>query len=210
MNVSEKIVEHEKRIVELQANIIDEKKKKEKGWKFKIPGKVKKEVLKSNDKAAAIFVGQNRLGDWKVAEAKDGLWWIENGKYDDGKPRKDSYTYEEAAMFHLRIKKNKLVPFIILFSWRLTPGGGKAEEMKSKWIDEYGDEWRTRLIGGKDDEMIAELAGIKKFGQQTIIRGIEQAEIEKDMKKKGQFGWVIWAILGIGIVFLILKFLKVI
>lgn len=205
MNVPEKMEEHDKKIAELESYVNE--KKKQKGFKLKIPGKLWNKIKKSNDRAAALFIGPNRNAEWKLAVARDGLWWIETDE-KDGKhrPIKDSYTYEEAAVFNLR-QGRKMIPIIILFSWRLTPGGGKAEEIKSKWTDQNKLPWQERLIGGKDDEMLADVAGLKKYGQQTIIRGIEQAELDKDQPKKGNFGWLIWVLLGVVGLFLGAKFL---
>ena len=171
--------------------ILEEQKPKEKpikGWKIKIPSFVKRGVKKGNNKAAALFIGANRRAEWRVAVAKDGLWEIMDGE------KKRTFGFEEAAVFDLK-QGSKSIPIIILFTWRLTPGGGMAEE------------YRSRLIGGEADEKIATSLGIKTFGQQTIIRGIEQAELDKDAPKKGGFGWVLWILLGLGAVYLILKYL---
>lgn len=165
------------------------KQKKEKGWKIRVPWKLQKKVLKADDKALVLYIGPNKGASWKTAVARDGLWKIEEDKDDKG------YGYEEQAIFYLKIKK-KQVPLIVLFSYRLLPVGGKAEE------------YRAMIVGGKAEEDAAEKLGIKKFGQQTIIRAIEQAELDKDVKKKGGMGWLIWVGVGIALIYVLSKFLK--
>lgn len=205
MSIIDRVNALEAKVGEQQA-VIKDAEKKTKFWKMKIPGKIKRAVMKDNNRAAAFFIGPNRMAEWRVAFARDGLWYVEGEERDaKGEKIKDSYAYEEAAVFHLKQGKNKLIPVIILFSWRLTPAGGKAEEAATQ-LAEKGI-WNARLVGGQKDEIIAELAGLKKFGQQTIIRGIQQAEIEKNMPKKSNFGWLIWIGVGLAALYVIMKLL---
>ena len=67
MSIVERVDEQEKKIAELSA-LLEPKKGKEWTWKVKIPGKVRTAVMKSSDRAAALYVGPNRTADWRVAE----------------------------------------------------------------------------------------------------------------------------------------------
>src|SRR5689334_6489671 len=141
MNVIEKVTEQEQKLKELEAKLAENEKKKKKSWKIRIPWKIGKKTLKDDKKVAALFVGPNISAQWKTATAKDGVWLIDEDKDDKG------YLYEENAIFHLK-QKRKMIPFIVIFSWRLMTVGGKAEE------------YCTMLVGGKTTEEAAEATGI--------------------------------------------------
>lgn len=179
MNTIDTIKEQERRLKELEEALHIQKEKKEKKFKFRIPIKFQRATKKNTQTAAAICIGHNRRIQWKKAVERDGLWHIGEQKY----------AYEESSVFFI-----KNTPVIIIFEWRMIPVGGIAEEYKS------------RIIGGQEDQDNAALIGIKNFGEQTIIRAIEQAELDKDEKKKGGMGWIIWILLGVGAIYLLSRF----
>lgn len=157
------------------------KPKKEKEFKIKIPPFVKKAAKKDTNKVAAIIIGANRTMKVTVGEQIGGNWYID-------KNTDNPYMYEEAAVFYY-----KKTPCIIVLEWRLMPVGGMAEE------------YRTRVLGGEDDQVVAAELGIKRAGQQVIIRAIEKAELDNDKKKGAGMGWIFW-ILGAGVaIYLLMK-----
>jgi hypothetical protein len=184
--------EQNERLKEIESRLPKKEEKELKGWKFKIPMKVKRAALKEAGKAAAFYISANRTAEWKVAAYRDGNWVLQNGKDENGKVREEHYAYEEAAVFPLR-QGSKQIPVIIILQWRLLGVGGKAEE------------YRSRIIGGETDEDAATALGIKSFGQQTIKRMIEQAELKKDEKKGMNLGWLIWVAVGGAALFIIYK-----
>jgi hypothetical protein len=176
------LVEQDERLKKLESG--DTTGGKKWSFKMKIPGRIASKAKRNKMKAAALWIGPNRRIEWKLANEKDGLWWI------DVEKQKVSFAYEESSVFTF----NK-TPIIILYSWRLLPVGGKAEE------------FQTRIIGGEDDQVLAEHLGIKTFGQRTIIRGIEQAELEKEQKKGGSMTWIWIALIAVGAIYLLSRFL---
>lgn len=182
MSIVDQVQSQEERLKAIEERL---PKPKEKKWGFRLPnmpGGIRRKAEKKPDMAAALIIGNNRRAYWEIATHKDGLWIV--GKDKD----KQQYGYEESAVFFL-----KKTPVIVLFEWRILPAGGKADQLT------------TRVLGGESDVEAAEVLGIKSFGQQTIVRAIEQAEIEKDTKKGGS-GAILWILLGGGVgVYLLMK-----
>lgn len=201
MSLVEKADNHEERLKKIEGLVAPKDGKKKKEGKVRVPGNLMSWARKEPNRAVAICLGFNHQLLFKRAEARDGNWYIEGDKYNP-------HAYEEMAVFN-----HKRTPFIVAVSWRILLTGGRAEQLRAiiKHKKEIGDSAGdvqlegTHVFGDEKDAEIAEWAGIKTFGQQTIIRGIEHAEIDKE-KKAGGFGWLIWVIVGIGIVYLAMKF----
>jgi len=143
---------------------------KMKKWKVKVklPWKVKSKI--KGERVGAVWLGANHILDFKAATIQGGLLKVEgHGEFE----------YDPVAIY--RYKK---WPMVVLFEWRLTPAGGRAEE------------YHNRVLGGEDDVKVAESLKITSYGQQTIIRAIEQAEVKKDEKKKFNMN-IIWIIIGV-------------
>jgi len=187
MSIVDKVEENEKKIHAIEEQI---NKKKNIGWKFRIPKKLLRIVDNDSSKVIALWISPNRSAEFKTAFARSGLWYIDD-KTIKTTGQRDAYAYEEKAIFQLKIKK-KRYPIIILFSWRLLPGGGDAEE------------YEALILGGKTSEEALKQTGIHKHGQLTIVRQIEQAELDKDgIKKKMSMSWIIWVLVIGAIIYLI-------
>jgi hypothetical protein len=155
---------------------------------FKLSRKKKRIPLKyrsirkyKDGKILVLFCGYNHFAKF--------VWGIVDGgliKILHKKEVKTYNAYEEGAIYFL-----KKYPFAIVFEWRLTPVGGKAEELTS------------RVVGGDVDKAVAEEFGLSNFAQQTIIRAIKHEEIIKDEKPKKSFPPAL-IILLVGIVLFIL------
>lgn len=183
MSIVDQVQSQEERLKAIEERM---PKPKEKKWGFKIPkipSGIRRKAEKKPDMAAALIIGNNRRGTWEVATQKDGLWVVGKDK------EKRTYGYEECAVFFL-----KKTPIIVLFEWRLLPAGGKADQLT------------TRVLGGEADVEAAEVLGIKSFGEQTIVRAIEQAEVEKDQKKGGGGSWILWILLAGVAIYVLMKF----
>lgn len=147
---------------------------------FKWPGNVKRKAKKEKKlgKHLALVLRSNREAEFVWIKGEGGI--DQYGKYDFCK-------YDASAMYHYK-KYN----FVVIPEWRLEPVGGIVEELEQKAIQE------GKLWGGETDIAMADLMGIGTAGQQTIIRAIEKAEVDKNDKKKGNWGWLIWV--GVAIV----------
>jgi hypothetical protein len=148
---------------------------------FKIPWRVSWGAGKPG-KLLVVFLGLNRKARFLVGEIVDGLIRVD-GKF---------YGMEEVSVYSY----SKKFSVVVIFEWRLLAAGGKAEE------------YRSRVIGGEDDVKVAEATGIRSFGALTIIRAIENAELDKSEKKKGFGAWIFWIIGGIVVIFIISKLLS--
>lgn len=205
MSLVEKAENHEERLKKVEEQVTPKDAKKKREGKVSVPGNLLSWARKNPNRAVAEVVGFNKGILWKRAEVRDGNWYIDGDKYNP-------HPYEEVSVFYY-----KKSPIIIVFSWRLLTLGGRAEEFRTK-IDGDGKTLETlkkeisqvqggsRLVGDEKDALLAEALGIKTFGEQTIIRGIEHAEIDKDKKHTGSFGWIIWVIIGLAIVYFASKF----
>lgn len=202
LSLVEKADNHEERLKKIEAQVAPKDGKRKREGKVSVPGNLLSWARKSPNRAVALIIGFNKVMLPKRAEARDGNWYIDGDKYNP-------HPYEEMSVFYY-----KKTPMIIAFSWRLPLVGGRAEEFRirmereGKSVEEIRQALAgegSRLVGDEKDSLLAEALGIKTFGQQTIIRGIEHAEIDKE-KKAGGFGWLIWVIVGIGIVYIAMKF----
>lgn len=169
-SVVDKLDTQEQRIKNLETALRVENEGKNKKWRIKIPNKILRK-LKKTQNSSCLWLGHNSNAEFRLIEFKDGLLW----------QGKNSYAYERGAVYNLK-QGRKRVPLVVVYEERLLPVGGKAEE------------YRSRLVGDEFDHELAEALQIKNIGQQTIIRAIEQAEIDKDKKKTGGLS-IIWIIL---------------
>ena len=153
-------------------------------FKIKIPSGVMRKARKKNV-FAVLFLG----GDKELT--------FTNGYYNDGLLKVDgrSYSFEAASVF--TAKKGK-VPVVVLYDWRITPIGGFTESCK-----EFEG---SSFLEIKEDHKFAEEKGLTNYGQQTIIRDLQQAQ--QDDKKKGMGGvsGIMWLIGGVVVVYLLSQF----
>jgi hypothetical protein len=125
-------------------------------------------------KVLCIFLHANKNMTLKVVNIVDGLVEI-----DIGLKKYQFKAFEPGAVY--RYKK---WPVIVAFEWRLLLAGGIAEE------------YMAEVIGGDDSVAAAKELDITSFGQETTIRAIEKAELEKDQPKKKGMGMWIWILVG--------------
>ncbi len=178
MSLVEQMEKMNERLENMEEVSIAKKKKKEKKLSIKIPNFLARRADKDPEVSLALVLGYNGRANFQECRYKDGLLYIADRQY----------AYEESAMYSIRHKK-KTLPFVIVYEYRLTPVGGAAEKLKD------------RVLNGEEIEVIAKEMGIHSYGSQTIIRGIQHAEMDKDgMKKpKKTISMAIW-ILAIGVV----------
>lgn len=178
----------DQRLDMLEEKEYTKKKKKDKKMSLKIPSALIRQVNKDPNASLALILGHNRRAQFHKGTYEDGVLYVQ------GRP----YSYEENAVYHLPYKK-KMIPFVVLHEWRITPVGGDTEKYK------------VYLLNSKEDHDAEEriASALKNHGQMTIIRGIEQAEVNKDGKKKSPGIGIGFWIVGIGIlVYLITQFFK--
>lgn len=188
--VLEQLDSQEKKITELEQQL---KKKNEKPFNIRIPFRTVKDVKKAkeNNKVAALWVGPNKRAQWRSATYRDGLWYLDDKKIKTTGEKK-TFEYEEQAIFQIEQKK-KEIPFVIFLDWRLVGVGGVAEE------------YEAHVINGKSTEEAARITGIHSHGRNTIVRHIEQSELDKEQTKKGGMGWLIWIVLAIGVIWVLMR-----
>lgn len=182
--VLQKVDAQEERLKKLEAHTkIDGKKKKEKKWTIKVPGRIKAGAQRKGS-FATLWLGANKGAEFKKVVFEKGLLYV--GAL--------SYAYDEGAIYRLK-QGMKTLPLIVIYEDRLIPVGGTVEKYVS------------HVIHGKKDENAQKdlKKTIHNLGQMTIIRGIENAEIEKDGKKKKGGGIIIWIILGVAAIYLAAK-----
>jgi len=161
---------------------IEGKKRKEKKLRIKVPAVFRSAAKKDPRVSVCLWLSHNKLAEFKKIVFKDGLLYV----------GENSYFYDERAIYSLK-QGFKRLPLVVVKEDRLIPVGGVVEEYKSRV-----------LLGGEDEDHTLE-KDLHNHGQQTIIRGIEQAELDKD-KKKGKGGSVIlWIILGVAALYLVAK-----
>lgn len=184
------LVEEQKRKEELRNSKTTDKEKKKKvfRWPRNVKGKAKKEQAKG--KHLVLVLRNNRQAEFQWVKGEGGL--DQYGKYDFCK-------FDASAMY--QYKKHN---FLVVPEWRLEPVGGDVEELELKCIQE------GKLWGGENDITQADKLKIGTSGQQTIIRAIEKAEVDRGEKKKGNWGWLIWVGVAIVAGYLILKLTGVI
>jgi len=149
--------------------------------KFNLPFKFRKKKPFKQGKVLVVWLGYNHNVVFKWGVVRGGLIIVDGEQYR---------AYESGAVYFY---KNKF-PVVLLFEWRLTPAGGTTEQRLVK------------PIGGDEDKRFADDNGLFSHAQQTIIRAIMQAEIDKDEQKKKGGKSIIWIVIGIGIaLYFILK-----
>lgn len=188
MGINERIKEEVKQQMMREEQLIDvpKPKKVKKPFEFKI--KIPSGILRKARKKG-VFAVVHLGGD-------KGLTFT-NGYYNDGLLKVDgkNYSFEAASVF--TAKKGK-VPVVVLYDWRITPIGGFTESCK-----EFEG---STFLDIKNDHKFAEESGLTNYGQQTIIRDLQQAQ--QDDKKKGISGMsgIMWLIGGVVVVYLLSQF----
>lgn len=153
---------------------------------FKLPFKFRSKRKYKQGKVLVVWFGSNHHMDFKWGEVNGGLVKVDDEIYK---------AYERGAVYF-----HKKFPVIACFEWRLTPLGGSSEDVYRK------DLFRSEAVGGDFDKKVAEELGLSAHAQQTIIRSIIQAELDKDdVKKKPKKAVILFIIGGIVLVYLIAK-----
>jgi transcriptional regulator of met regulon len=201
VSLTDEIEQMKQRQAEIEKKLgMTEEQKPEKGVKkitLKIPLKLRKKVQKEKGASLALMLYHNKEAEFVTATYRDGLLVAYFGDPKDPLTKKRSYAYDEKSMFTLRVKKKRF-PFVVFIESRLIPVGGDAEELQATVESKSLDMEKTIAL--------AKQIGITNFGQQTIVREIEQSEVSKDEKKKGSWGWLIWVAVIVGIAFIAMKF----
>lgn len=188
-SVVERQEEQEKRLADLEEALRSRVKEKDRKIRIKVPGWLLRQSKKDGSVSAALFLGANRVARWKKAVYRDGLVYV----------GEQSYGYEETAVFTLQQGMRK-IPITVVFEWRLLPVGGRAEEVWARAREGSG------LVDSKVLGEVADALGLKNLAQLSIVRRIEQAEVDKGEKKKGGMAWI-WIVLGLGVLaYIAMKF----
>jgi len=182
MSLVDSIEEQEKRLSALEKVLDVKNGEKVKKVKIKIPGFLVRGVKKEDGVSVALWLGANHKAEFKKAVFRDGLIYVGD----------QSYGYEEGGVYQLK-NGRKLMPFIVVFAWRLTMLGGSTDEAWARSRDGNG------LVNGEELLKVAEVLGVTNFGQLSMVRRLEQAEVDKLEKKKGNYTLLIWVVV-IGIV----------
>lgn len=169
MSIKDKVEQVDKRLKSVEGKDVLDKSKKP----FKLPFKFRGKRNYKKGKVLVIHLGYNHYLNFKWGVLQGGL--IKVGTGDE----EEYYDYESGAVYFY-----KKFPVVVVFQWRLNPAGGMAEEYKNK------------NIGGDDDKGYADDKGLSSHAQQTIIRAIKQAEIDKDDDKKKSKKGLIWIIIA--------------
>lgn len=151
------------------------KKPKEKKMTIKIPAFLLRSAQRDENVSVALVLGSNHTAKFKKCVYKDGIFWVG--------PR--AYTYDASAIY--RYKKTS---FVVVFEWRLTPVGGKTEA-------------NSVLVSEKKSMKDAEEKNLTNYGQETIIRALQQALI--DQRQKGGFKMGIWVVILAGLVLYVIS-----
>jgi hypothetical protein len=199
-SVKEDVKDLNEKVNSILKHLQDSDMKRVKTKEFKLPFGIKGRLKKAikDGKFLVIFLRNNHKIEFKFVKEVGGL--IEIDKYR-------LHLYDNDAVYHW--KKD---PVLVIFEWRLSPVGSTIDEVHSRLIDKNidPDEYRARLIGTTKDEEIASVLKDHTYGVQTVVRAIEKAELDKNDKKKGGFGAVIWIVVGGVAIYVILKILKLI
>lgn len=156
------------------------------GKPAKLPKKVLRQVrrgLKKN-KILVPFFGSNKGFEFLTGIIDGGL--VRVGE--------DSYELDPTAVYYWRKGR---VPVYGIIQWRLPPVGGKPDLYQG-----------LLSVGGEEAENIAKALNITNYAQRTIIRGIQEEEVGADKKKKKKMPWILWVLLGVGVVFVLSRILK--
>ena len=150
-------------------------------FKLKIPSKVSRESRKK-DVFAVLVLDANKNG------------YFTNGKLLGGNLRLYDgveHNFENCSVFSVGKKK---VPLIVVYSWRITPVAGFTDAIVH--AESSGEEQGVGVVSVERDDLFARKYGLSNYGQQTIIRSIQQSRLP-DLVKKG-FGGLspLWMIIG--------------
>lgn len=186
MTIAEDIKTMNERVGALE-NIDDEKKTKKKKksfeWKINIPLGVARKARKENVFAVAMLTADKEIR-------------FTNGYYNDGLLRVEDkqYAYEPGTIFYYKKRK---IPVVVLYEWRLTAVGGLTDGAKNSGVD---------FTNEGEDNKFAEKLGLTNYGQQTIIRSIQQAQIPEQKKKLGGASAIMWLLVGVGVIYMATQF----
>lgn len=149
----------------------------------KIPSRSRREAKKGlkDGKIMVVWLGSNRHLSFPVGQIEAGLITVNDKKY---------------KLDHSAIYMHRRLPAIVLLEWRLEPAGGEFDKV----VD------HACGVGGAVDQERAKELSVIADSQQTIIRGIEQVEIEKDAgKKKKKISPIVWIVIAVIAMYLIGK-----
>ena len=182
-SIKEELDQAKERLAALEQVTNVQKKAKDKKLQIKIPIRLLRKAKAKPEKSVGVFMYHNREAEFKEVTYRDGLLYC----------GEQSFTYEPGCCYQLKYKR-KRIPLYVIYEWSMIPEGGKTAE------------YRNRLVGTEFDKDLAEKLGVKSAGQQTIIRRIEQAEVDKEGKQKKPLGgMIIWIIVIVIIIYLASK-----
>lgn len=164
-SILERVERIEKAIIEEEDKITKSKKKA--GFSFKIPTSIIRKVKKKGGIAVLLLRHNNNLC-FTYGQINDGLVELEINK--------QKYTYD-------RIFYYKKTPVCVILEWRFIGVGGVVEQEFFK------------QIGSKEFTEFEQVNHLFNAGQQTIIRAVEQSQVE-EVKKKGGGSLLLWILLG--------------
>lgn len=172
----ERVDRIEKAIIEEEDKITNKKKKA--AFSFKIPLSIMSKTRKGG--VAVLLLRNNGSMLWSYGSINDGLVKVEL----------NNQTYSFDKLFYYGKKKT---PVVVILEWRLIGVGGAVEQEFFK------------QLGDKDFNEFEQANHLFNYGQQTIIRGIEQSQVE-ETKKKGGGSLIMWILLGAAGVYLVSTF----
>ena len=168
--------------------------KKKKKRIFKFSGIIKRKAKKSikEGKFLICYLKNNKTIDFFWAESTMGLIDVDpNYKQVRVKPY---HGFEPEAVYTYKNKYGA----IVIPEWRLLPIGGVVEDLE-----------REIGFGTTNDINNAKILNITSMAEITLANMMEKKEIDANLKKKGNYGWVLWV--GVAVVggYVLLKVLGV-
>lgn len=157
-------------------------------WKLKIPSSVVRNAQKKNT-FCVLLLGANSQAFFTNAVLKGGNLLVGD----------ESFAFENCSVFIVGKKK---VPLVVLYSWRITPVAGFTDAVSSSEDAGDGSEGLS-VVDVRRDALFANKYGLANYGQQTIIRSLQQASVGDVKKGLGGMSMLWWIIGGVVVLYMI-------
>lgn len=159
MSLIEDVEMLKKKLGEGGENLIRTEEEKLKKKRFKLPSKIERGARRLVRQGGCVvaLLGNNKTLTYHRGIIKSGLVCVDDR----------SWAFDPSSVYIY-----KKTPIIHVIDYSLAPVGGKLHE------------YRSLVVGGKDDEEAALETKITSYAQQTIIRDIQNS-VQEEQKKKG-------------------------
>jgi hypothetical protein len=170
--------------------LINDGDKKQKKKLFKKFGKAKRQAKKSlkEGKVLVCYLKNNRDVEFFWSEIVMGL--IDVDPIYKPVRMKPYHGFESGAVYNFKHK----YPVVVIPEWRLLPVGGVVEDLE-----------RAILFGGDKDKVKALELKIGSTAEVVLANMMEKKELDASAKKKGNWGWLIWVVVGLVALYVIGK-----